>query len=166
MDSTSDFNTIEPTIIDDISSIASDEGSFSTIEHDSDDESDTDSVLEFLHEIEFGSDDNDEDDVLDFLDEIESARAELRRAQRRFDDLLGVDGTGDAAMPDAPIQPVVSEAVDMEGVEAAAPQPDAVSINGFLQVLGPDGLFYQTKYVFTATVDQATQLFRMFTPQP
>jgi len=152
MDSTSVDNPFESTIFDDdISSIdGSEHDSLSTIEYETDDDTESDT-----------------DGVLEFLDEIHEARENLRLAQLRVNQILGVDSTGDAVMPDAPPPPhVFPETIDMDGVEQSPPQPDAVSINGFLQVLGPDGLFHQTRYVFTATTAQVAQIFGMFVPHP
>jgi Rad3-related DNA helicase len=99
-------------------------------------------------------------EVQEFLEEIHSAheelqeaRAEFERAQRRFNRLSGLDDNGDAIMPDAPPPtPVVIEPDDMEGVEQSPPQPNYVTLSGFLQVLGPDGFYHQTRYVFTQTL--------------
>jgi hypothetical protein len=81
-------------------------------------------------------------EVQAFLDEL------------RFNQLAGLDATGDAVMPDAP--PPVSDAADMEGVEQSPPEPQAHYFNGFLQVLGANGFYHQTRYLFTT---QAAHLF-------
>ena len=109
----------------------------------------------------------DDIEVQEYVDEIQAAHDELMRAQRRFNQLVGLDDNGDAIMPDAPPPPpIISEAVEMDGVEQSAPQPEAVSLNGFFQVLGADGFYHQTRYVFTTTTAQAVQLFGRFVSSP
>ncbi len=122
------------------------------------DESDYDSDKENENDNDNDSDsDSDSDEVEAFVDEIHAAHEELLRAQRRYNQVMGIDENGDSRMPDAPPPPpVVSEAQDMEGVEQAPPEPPAHYFNGFLQVLGPNGFYYQTRYLFTA---QAAHLF-------
>jgi hypothetical protein len=94
-------------------------------------------------------------EVQAYLDEIHEAHEDLVRAQRRFNRLAGIDPQGDAVMPDAP-PPPVPVATDMEGVEQSPPEPPAHYFNGFLQVLGANGFYHQTRYLFTT---QAAHLF-------
>lgn len=98
------------------------------------------------------SDSESDVEVQEFLDELHAAHEDLVRAQRRFNRLAGLDENGDANMPDVPaIAPVapVSDAAAMEGVEQSEPQPPAHYFNGFLQVLGANGFYHQTRYLFT-----------------
>ena len=116
-------------------------------DHESDREYDSDSDR-----------DSDSDyEVEAFIDEIHEAHEDLLRAQRRYNELVGIDDNGDVRMPDAPPPPpMVSEAEDMDGVEQAPPEPQAHYFNGFLQVLGANGFYHQTRYLFTT---QAAHLF-------
>ena len=106
----------------------------------------------------------DEIEVQEYIDEFQAAQEALAQAQRRVNELMGLDDNGDTRMTEAP--PVVSEAVEMDGVEPSAPQPETISLNGFFQVLGADGFYHQTRYVFTTTTAQAAQLFGRFIPLP
>ena len=118
-------------------------------------------------EIDYSEDEEyepDEIEVQEYIDEFQAAQEALAQAQRRVNELMGLDDNGDARMTEAP--PVISEAVEMDGVEPSAPQPEAISLNGFFQVLGADGFYHQTRYIFTTTTIQAAQLFGRFIPLP
>ena len=135
----------DPLDLSDLSDLSSVDGSY---ESDSDDGYEPDEI-----------------EVQEYIDELQAARDDLLRAQRRYNELAGLDENGDAAMTEAPPPPAISETVEME-VEQSAPQPESVSLNGFFQVLGADGFYHHTRYVFTTTTVQAAQLFGRFIPLP
>ena len=119
----------------------------------------TPSISDDEYSTDYSSDSDSEStiEVEAFLDELHAAHEDLVRAQQRFNQLAGLDDTGDAVMPDAPPPPLpVSDAADMEGVEQSPPEPQAHYFNGFLQVLGANGFYHQTRYLFTT---QAAHLF-------
>lgn len=108
----------------------------------------------------------DEIEVQEYIEQLQAARDALDQAQRRYNELAGLDENGDARMPDVPLPVEVNEAVDMDGAEPSAPQPESISLSGFFQVLGADGFYHHTRYIFTTTTIQAAQLFGPFIPLP
>jgi len=102
------------------------------------------------------SDSEIEVEVEAFIDEIHDAHQDLLRAQRRYNQLAGIEDNGDIRMPDAPHVVPDETPEDMEGVEHAEPEPPTHYFNGFLQVLGANGFYHHTRYLFTA---QAAHLF-------
>jgi hypothetical protein len=122
--------------------------------------SDSDHSDEYDSESEF-----DEDEVIQAFAEVQAATDELERVRRRYNFLAKIDADADMRMPDAPTPPpLLSEAVEMDGVEHPPPEQIAHYMEGVLQVLGADGFYHQTRYIFTTTTTHASQLFARITP--
>jgi hypothetical protein len=124
-----------------------------------------DSQSNDTYESESDMSDFEDFEVLEAYEQVQAAANDLARARQRYNLLAGIDDDNDSVMPDAPPPPpVVSESIDMDGIEHPAPDPIVHYFDGFLQVLGADGFYHQTRYIFTATTTQATQLFGRFSP--